>query len=92
MCSYSPGDLLIAPLWSIGTSILQGFKYQQVALSVTQQQVGISSTCSIQKTFHSLEDRKSSSAKHYFNITCLTDSSPENYTTVAVCSISLKTI
>ena len=54
----SPGDLLIAPLWSIGTSVLQGFEHQQVALSVAEQQVGISPTSGIKKTFNSLEERE----------------------------------
>lgn len=52
----APGDLLVAPLRAIGTSILQGFKHQQVALPVAKQQVGIGATRSIQKTFDSLED------------------------------------
>lgn len=57
-CSDSPGDLLIAPLWSIGTSVLQGFEHQQVALSVAEQQVCISSTGRIQETLNSLEVRQ----------------------------------
>lgn len=51
----SPCDLFIAPLWSISSSVLQGFQHQQVALSVAKQQICISTTCSIQESFHSLE-------------------------------------
>lgn len=50
----SPGDLLVAPLRSIGTAVLQGFQHQKVTLPVAEQQVSISPTRSIQKTFHSL--------------------------------------
>lgn len=55
---HPPGDLLIAPLWSIGASILQGFQDQQVTFPVAEQQVCISPTCSIQKTFYSLERQR----------------------------------
>lgn len=58
MCPDSPGYLLIAPLWPIGTSVLKGFEHQQVALPVAEQQVGISTARGIQKTFHSLGNSK----------------------------------
>lgn len=58
MLPYSPGDLLVAPLRPIGTSVLQRLKHQQVALSVAKQQVSISPTGSIQKTFNSLKKKK----------------------------------
>lgn len=50
----SPGDLLVAPLRSVGAAILQGFEDQEVTLPVAQQQVSIGPACSVQKTFYSL--------------------------------------
>lgn len=53
-----PGNLLIAPLRSVGPSILQSFQHQQVALSVAKQQVSISTTGGVQETFNGLTRQK----------------------------------
>lgn len=53
-----PGDLLVAPLWPIGTAVLQSLQHQQVALSVAQQQFSICTTSGIQQTLNSLEREK----------------------------------
>lgn len=50
----SPGDLFVAPLRPVGASVLEGFEHQQVALSVAQQQVGVSPAGGVQEAFHSL--------------------------------------
>lgn len=69
ICLYSPGYLFIAPLWPIGTSILQGFEHQQVALSVAQQQISIGPAGCIEKPFHSLMDGETELVKHHLTST-----------------------
>lgn len=52
---YQPGNLFVAPLWSVCPAVLEGFEHQQVTLSVPQEKVSIGTTGGIEQTLHSLE-------------------------------------